>query len=162
MLKQSQLRPHWRVVVLSRISPSTPPPYPLPHRGGVGWGARVSVFSEGLKIKFSKGSRVSWMWQKVCGLSVVGCVYVCKCFVSQGRRNDCFGPGGRQHSAWICWAPPCVQRMQECIAGGKLILPSRTKNPIKERMRETRSLYCVLAPPRPTSLARILVEGNGQ
>ena len=33
-------------------------------------------------------------------------------------------------------APSCVQKRQECFASGKLILPSRTKNPIKERMRE--------------------------
>lgn len=123
---------------------------------------RVVVFQEGLKIKFFKGSLVSWPWQKVCGLSVMGCVYVCKRLVSLGRRNDCFGPEGRRHSAWSRWAPPRVQRMQECSAGGKLILPSRTKNPIKERMREMRSLDCVLAPPRPTSLAGISVEGKGQ
>lgn len=91
---------------------------------------------------------------------MVGCVYVCKCLVSPGRRNDCFGPEGRQYSAW---APPCVvQRIQECFAGGKLILPSRTKNPIKERMREMRSLDCVLAPPWPTSLAGISAERKGQ
>lgn len=59
-------------------------------------------------------------------------------------------------------APSCVQKRQERFASGKLILPSRTKNPIKERMREMRSLGRALAPPRPASLAGISAEGKAQ
>lgn len=39
-------------------------------------------------------------------------------------------------AAQSLWAPVRSQKRQECFASGKLILPSRTKNPIKERMRE--------------------------
>jgi hypothetical protein len=63
---------------------------------------------------------------------------------------------GKPCSAWSArslHAPPCVQKRQECSASGKLILPNRTKNPIKERMREMQSLDGELAPPGLTSLA---------
>lgn len=59
-------------------------------------------------------------------------------------------------------APSHVQKRQESLASGKLILPSRTKNPIKERMREMRSLDGALAPARPTSLAGLSAKGKAQ
>lgn len=76
----------------------------------------------------------------VCGTCACACICVRTALLHLWREemNALSGEEGDTlpRAAQSLWAPAHSQKRQECFASGKLILPSRTKNPIKERMRE--------------------------